>query len=355
MENLDLARNILPENFQTEQYSESIFKASTQNNSNLFISIGKAKGYEGPIQLALISDSSGQIIDVSIIGHTETPSYFNKVIKAKFTDQFFHQPIHDILQYKNMPDAVSGATYTSLGISNAVYDASVSLAEEIYNIPIPVKKKEVFQISFLDVLLLLFFIAVMVSRKLKPKQKRWARYAMLLLAVISLGFTYNFHLSISRFNALILGYWPDINIHLAWYILVFGVIILTALNGRNPYCQWFCPFGAVQEGIGKIGKIQFRVSRSYRKTLVWVPRILAWLAIVVALIYRNPGLTSYEVFGKFFTLTGSDLLFALTLLILIFSLFINRPWCKYLCPVPPVLDYLIYMRNQIQLLWQVKR
>jgi len=33
---------------------------------------------------------------------------------------------------------------------------------------------------------------------------------------------------------------------------------------------------------------------------------------------------------------------------LIFSLFVTRPWCRYLCPVPAFEDYLGFIRDQVK-------
>jgi polyferredoxin len=62
------------------------------------------------------------------------------------------------------------------------------------------------------------------------------------------------------------------------------------------------------------------------------------MAIVLAMYFHNPGVTSYEMYGALFDLTGTIWQFALLGIVLITALFINRPWCKYLCPIPPVLD-----------------
>ena len=56
-------------------------------------------------------------------------------------------------------------------------------------------------------------------------------------------------------------------------------------------------------------------------------------AISLALLYRNPGLSSYEVFGTAFRLEGSNFQFALLAIILLSSLFLYRPWCRHLCPL----------------------
>ncbi|HDD62487.1 MAG: hypothetical protein DRI65_05905 [Chloroflexota bacterium] len=46
--------------------------------------------------------------------------------------------------------------------------------------------------------------------------------------------------------------------NLYWYILVLGIIFVFSLDNKNPYCEWFCPFGAAQECMGSIGWAKVR-------------------------------------------------------------------------------------------------
>ena len=69
------------------------------------------------------------------------------------------------------------------------------------------------------------------------------------------------------------------------------------------------------------------------KLLLWLQRGLVILAVSLALIYRNPSFTSFEIFGTMFRLTGSNYQFMLLAVIVLLSLFLYRPWCRYLCPL----------------------
>jgi polyferredoxin len=73
--------------------------------------------------------------------------------------------------------------------------------------------------------------------------------------------------------------------------------------------------------------------------------MLALAIILAALTAFNPGVFNYEVYGALFHLVGSDFLFILLAVILLTSLFIKRPWCRYLCPVRAVLDFLHLLRT----------
>lgn len=84
---------------------------------------------------------------------------------------------------------------------------------------------------------------------------------------------------------------------------------------------------------------------------IWLQRSLAWVAIALDLWSRNPGISEYEVFDAAFRLTGSHRLLILLTVMLVFSLFIHRPWCNYLCPVKPVTDYIVLFRKKLVKPW----
>ena len=85
-----------------------------------------------------------------------------------------------------------------------------------------------------------------------------------------------------------------------------GEVIISTADNKNAYCAWFCPFGAAQECMAAIGGATLSVPHRHRRRLAWIHRGLAWLALMLAFLFRNPGLSSYEVFGAAFAFTGSS-------------------------------------------------
>jgi hypothetical protein len=65
----------------------------------------------------------------------------------------------------------------------------------------------------------------------------------------------------------------------------------------------------------------------------WVKRVLLWVAVLLGLLHRAPGATSYEVFAAFFRLSGSGFQFAILGLVLATAVFVSRPFCHWVCPV----------------------
>lgn len=177
----------------------------------------------------------------------------------------------------------------------------------------------------------------------------------MFVGLVVLGFLYNMPLTIVWINKILLGVWPTWQTNLYWIILIGGILFVYTADNKNPYCEWFCPFGATQECLGVVGGAKVRVPLRSHNLLRWGQRLLALAAIVVALIFRNPGVSSYEVFGAFFRLIGSNFLFALLGIVLVASLFIRRPWCSYLCPLRPVTDLIRLIRVWIKELWKKEK
>jgi polyferredoxin len=184
------------------------------------------------------------------------------------------------------------------------------------------------------------FIFGIIGRFKKFKHKKTARWISMLTGILVLGFLFNKPLVLVMINKMLLGFWPPWQLNLYLYILLFGIVFIYTVDNKNPYCEWFCPFGSTQECIGLIGGAKKRIPVRLHKGLRWFQRILALGSIVIALLYRNPSLSSYEVFGAFFRLIGTTIHFVLLGIVLMAALFIMRPWCNYLCPLRPLTDFI---------------
>jgi polyferredoxin len=207
------------------------------------------------------------------------------------------------------------------------------------------------QFGFPEAILIALFAFGIVGRMRRFKHKKAARWVSMLVGLAVLGFLYNTPLTIVWINKLLLGFWPQWQTHLYWYLLILGILFIFTIDNKNPYCDWFCPFGAAQECLSVVGGAKLRIPNRVHSLLRWLQRALALSAIVIALVFRNPGISSYEVFGVFFRLIGSNFLFVLLGIVLVASLFLRRPWCSYLCPLRPVTDFIRLIRNGIRDIW----
>jgi uncharacterized protein with FMN-binding domain len=133
--------------------------------------------------------------------------------------------------------------------------------------------------------------------------------------------------------------------HLGSIILVLSVFLVTIVWGRY-FCGFICSFGAMQDLLNAIGKlIPFKLkipekADKYLKLLKYA--VLAFIVIGVWGFSVTGDLiwSPWTVFGMYSSLNAwSSLEYFLTLggafllLIIIGSLFIERFFCKYLCPL----------------------
>ena len=109
--------------------------------------------------------------------------------------------------------------------------------------------------------------------------------------------------------------------------LFIGVIVLSGMF----FCGWLCPFGAVQEHLRLIGRkmgLNFRIPAK-------IDKYLTWLRYFPGLILPGTVWGIINAQGTFYRtlLTGFILTLAVLFLvvILLLSLAIERPYCKYLC------------------------
>jgi len=134
-------------------------------------------------------------------------------------------------------------------------------------------------------------------------------------------------------------------IHESSFILMI-VGFLLAIAFGPAFCGWICPFGSIQEWLGKLGKKIFK--RRYNRFVPtkldrWLRYlryiILGWVVFMTA----TSGTLIFATYDPYFALfnfwtsevaIGGLIVLAVTLM---GSLFIERPWCKYACPYGAVL------------------
>ncbi|MBD1262058.1 FMN-binding protein [Maribacter polysiphoniae] len=346
----------MPEIVKLEEIGKVSYKIYNAEEEPLgYVTIESSMGYGGPLQMAVAVDNKGKIFDLAVINSKETPSYLDKVLKTDFIEGLLGKNYDDEYSIGNEVDAVSSATYSSRAIVEATKKGNRFVAAKVLGYEIPKDETPALRFGVQEIVLLLLFAVGYFAHKNTFKYKKMARWGTMLIGLFVIGFYYNQPFTLSMFNQLLLGYFPPLYSQLYWYLLLGGVFLVFTVDNKNPYCSWFCPFGAAQECMGVIGGAKHRPIGKFKIVLKWTLRILVLLAIVIALLLRNPGVTSYEVFGTLFKLTGSNFQFAILGIVLVSSLFIKRPWCNYLCPLGPVTEHFTYIRKMIMDKWKRKK
>ena len=310
-----------------------------------YVAVGQADGYGGPMRVAVAVDSEGTVEGITIIDHQETTAYFQRVTQTNLPESLVGKKYSDPFSLGQDVDAVTGATMTVIALAESVSSGARSVAGTQLNLPVPPEDAAPVKFGLPEITLICLFAAALLNQTAGLKRKKLIRWVCLLVGLVVLGWMLNAQLTLTNINSLLIGYWPQWQFHLYWYLLIAGVLILPLVTGKNPYCRAICPFGAAQECLAVIGDAKPRFSPRWRRYLRWAPRILAWAAILLALTYRNPALANYEVYGTLFDLIGSQFQFGLLAVVLVACLLIIRPWCNYLCPIRPVTEYLLLARS----------
>ncbi|MBU3075488.1 4Fe-4S binding protein [Clostridium estertheticum] len=128
------------------------------------------------------------------------------------------------------------------------------------------------------------------------------------------------------------------------------VIIVTIFLGRF-FCGWFCAFGSYNDFIylisKKVFKINFKVNEEVDKVLKYVKYVVLLLLVIVVWTMGSKVLDTTSPWDAFAQITNfpqvlSDYTIgvALLLLITIGALFVERFFCRYLCPLGAVFNIL---------------
>lgn len=318
-----------------------------------YAAVGQAPGYGGPIEVLVGVDPAGAVTGFTVVEHHETPGFFRLVQDEAFAGQFDSRPVGAPFRLGEDLDGVSGATYSAEGIAAAVREAVRTVADDGLNDPLPPEQKPI-RFGFPEVTLIALYALGYVGHKVRGNNpwKSRIRWGALLVGMIVLGFVYTAPLTIAQVISLLSGYWPDWHNNLYWYLLIGGIVFVTTTQAKNPYCHWFCPFGAFQECLATLtGAKLFRPHR-WHTALTWLQRGLALAAILLGLALRRPGVAGYEPFATLFDLRGTTMQWALLGLVTLASLLVYRPFCNYLCPLDPVVDAIGATRKWVKESWK---
>lgn len=140
--------------------------------------------------------------------------------------------------------------------------------------------------------------------------------------------------------------------HESSFVLMWIGFALAVVLGP-VFCGWVCPMGSIQEWFGKIGKklfgrkYNFFIPYKYDKYLRYLRYlVMAWVLYMTAasatLVFAayDPYYTLFHLWSGEVAISGVAILAA----VLILSLFVERPFCKYACPYGAVLGLFNFVR-----------
>lgn len=112
-------------------------------------------------------------------------------------------------------------------------------------------------------------------------------------------------------------------------LLFFAVPLIFALLFGRVFCAGVCPLGAIQE---LTGFRQAKISPKLESILGAIPFIYLGLAVLFSATKSQFLICRYDPFVGIFRLGAPYTMIVFGSLLLITGIFINRPYCRYLCP-----------------------
>ena len=180
-----------------------------------------------------------------------------------------------------------------------------------------------------------------------------ALIVVLLGAVVPLFYNNRrLHLVQLAVNVVVLGLWTGTFVSYTLFLRIFAggvslsaigalaapllmliVALIYPLAGRSGhYCANICPFGSAQELAGKLSRRKLRITPRVLK-LLSVLRNLLW-GVLMALLLTGTctAWIDYELFTAFLYSSASVWVIVLAALFLVLSVWVPRPYCRFVCP-----------------------
>jgi ferredoxin len=112
-------------------------------------------------------------------------------------------------------------------------------------------------------------------------------------------------------------------------LLFFTIPLLFALFFGRVFCAGACPLGAIQE---LTGFIPVTLPRSAEAVLAAVPFIYLAVSVLFASTNSQFIICRYDPFIGIFRLNAPFTMIIFGVLLLLAGIFVNRPYCRFLCP-----------------------
>ena len=189
--------------------------------------------------------------------------------------------------------------------------------------------------SYIDIAILLILMGFVTWAVLR-KQVRWPVTLTSILSIAYFGFfRHGCVCSIGAIQNVALSL-TNSSYSIPFYtLLLFALPLLFALLFGRVFCAGVCPMGALQE---LVNIRNYKLSKAVTSILKIFPWIYLSFAVLFAATNSRFIICRFDPFVGFFRLGGTWPLMLFGVLILFFSLFTGRPFCRFICPYGALLS-----------------
>ena len=319
------------------------------------------QGYGGPVPLK-IHIKDGRVAAVEAEPNAESPDFFNRA--KELLNHWQNKSVDEALAEE--VDAVSGATFSSRAIianmqrglayakQHGQWGENGSVGALGTSAP-PIVGSEDGSVGALETSAppIVGNVGNSVGALETGASPIVALVVVLLGAVVPLFYNNRrLHLVQLAVNVVVLGLWTGTFVSYTLFLRIFAggvslsaigalaapllmliVALIYPLAGRSGhYCANICPFGSAQELAGKLSRRKLRITPRVLK-LLSVLRNLLWGVLMVLLLTGTcTAWIDYELFTAFLYSSASVWVTVLAALFLVLSVWVPRPYCRFVCP-----------------------
>ncbi len=307
------------------------------------------QGYGGPVPLKIHIDKDGRLTAIEAEPNAESPDFFDR---AKELFSRWQGKTIDEAMAEDV-DAVSGATFSSKAIIENVQrglayakkrgqrgeDGSVgafgtsapSIVGSVGNSVGALGTSAPPIVALIAVLLGAIVPLFTNNRRLHLVQ--------LVVNVVVLGLWTGTFISYTLFLRLFAG---GVSLSaigtLAAPLLMLIIALLYPLAGKSGhYCAHVCPFGSAQELAGKLSRRKLRITPRVLRVLTALRNLLWGVLMALLLTGTCTAWVDYELFTAFIYSSASVWVIVLAMLFLVLSVWVPRPYCRFVCPTGALL------------------
>lgn len=346
-------------------------------------------GYNGPVPVE-IKISDGNVISVTPLDNSETPGFFRRVTESGITDKWCGLTAEKAASLH--VDGVTGATYSSTALIRNVQAGLESYLKEQTAKPAaekhirgtaPKTAKAEFVPSTDEMPAIpAADTAASAQAQAKPHTATadstaitavntasatdqdqghspafFAALTVLIAAMSVPLFTKNqkYRIVQQLLNAAVLGFWTGSFVNYTMMLSLMGsgitastsaiamlmlvcAFIYPLFGKQSYYCTWICPLGSLQELASRCNpRHHIKLPNRAVKILSSI-RLFLWAALMVCLwIGIWMSWIDYELFSAFLVGTASVGVIIAGAAIIVISIFIPRPYCRFVCPTGTLL------------------